>query len=211
MRKREIELIRNSVLFKKLTDSDWLQISDYFNSEPQLFETGSIIYSPAHYLRSLGIVLKGSAIVKRENGTLMSILSPGDFFGIPVLYSDKPFPTEIEAKSECSVLFIEREEFTVMMNSVPRLTEIFCGYLSDRILFLNDRLDSISFANSDDRLYAYLVSYSSKIGDATFSLPVSFSDLSSILSIGRTSLYRSFDNLQVKGLLIKNEKQITLI
>lgn len=211
MKKKENEVLRQSALFAKLSDEDYETVLRYIEQEPAVFATGSTVYSPSGYQRSLGIILKGTARVKRENGTLMSVLSAGDVFGIPVLFSSKPFPTDIEAKEECRVLFIPKDVFASLMRNVPSLAEIFCVILSDRIFFLNDRLESVSSACSDDKLYSYLLNCSDKTGSKTFSLPLSMSSLASVLSVGRTSLYRSFDDLTEKGLILKDGKKITIV
>ena len=56
----------------------------------------------------------------------------------------------------------------------------------------------------------YLRENARRLGTDSFSLSVSAQKLSSILGIGRTSVYRAFDKLIEEGLIEKNGKEIKI-
>lgn len=211
MRKNEIEALRNSVLFEKLTEDDFTGLLKKLPSSTEEFSSGCMIYSPSDFRKCLGIIVKGSAVVSKESGMLMSILSPGDVFGIPVLFSDKPFPTLVTAKENCRVCFIEKELFIEMMAGSRALAENYLSLLSNRIVYLNEKIARISAPTPADKLKSYLESTADRLNSQEFVLPVSLSGLASALSLGRTSLYRAFDELTEAGYLEKNGKAIKLI
>lgn len=185
---------------------------------PTTFPRGAVLFSPTDYTPSLAIVLRGSAFVYRV-GTdgrrvLMSRLTPGSVFGMASLfYEEGGFPTEIQAEKACGVLFLSKAWVEDAFARQPRLSRNYIALLSERIHFLNRRLDTLAGDDLPARLLRLLRSLSG--GDAptdgTFTLPFSLSQLAEMLGVGRATLYRALDALEAANAISRDGKNITIM
>lgn len=215
MKKNEMEAIKKCPLFSPADDSIISELLEKGSYEKVCFSKGEEIFSPKAYRKAIAVILKGSALVSKhtEKGSLyMSTLKAGNVFGMSgIFYEGDSFPTTVTAKENLRVLFITKEQLISLFSAYPVILGSFLGILSNKIHFLNEKIDSISAPDAVSALKSYLTDTAQKLGKSTFSLPVSCQTLSSLLGIGRTSLYRAFDELGAEGFLTKDGKVITLL
>ena len=214
MKKNDISALENCPVFKSTPFElikELLTDKQYTVSQ---FPKGENIFSPDCFSRSLAVILKGSAEVWKntEKGMLyMSTLKEGNVFGMSCLFYDgESFPTSITAKENLRILFITKQQLTDIFSRYPAVTENYITILSKKIHFLNEKIESISAPDSTAALKAYLLDTAKKVGANEFLLTVSYSKLSSVLAIGRTSVYRAFDELIADGFIEKDGKKITV-
>lgn len=215
MRKTDIKALSNCAIFSTISEETVTAISESEKYETATFEKGYDIFSPDNYRKSLAVILKGSATVSKRTakGTLyMSTLNESDIFGMSnIFYDEDTFPTCVTAKEDVRVLFITKEQLLTLFAKYPDILDKYMCLLSKKIHFLNEKIESFSASDASQALKDYLLKTANRIGSNTFSLPVSCSTLSNLLGIGRTSLYRSFEELTKEGFLKKDGKVITII
>lgn len=188
-------------------------LMNVFHGQPEIrhYDKGSIIYSRDSFIRAVGVIYSGSASVKKDSLSL-SILKSGSLFGAVTLFSDhKKFAAEITALESCLVLFIDKEQISGLMTYSTAFSSNYISYLSDRIYFLNERIDALTGGTAEARLLTYL-HYNAVLNDGDKSLLVkSYGNLASGLDIGRASLYRAMDSLEKKGIIRRENKTIFLL
>ena len=215
MKKSDAGTLLGSDIFKGLTPEDLRDIVKTFRFEERLCKKHEDIFTPENYSRSLAVILKGSADVYKETekGRLfMSILPKGAVFGMAVLfYEGNGFINTVCAREDCRVLFITKEQLEKLFALYPVCAANYITVLSEKIHYLNSKIAFLTSASPAGRLLSWLISESEKQKKDEFCLPMSYSELADALSLGRTSLYRSFDELEQQGRLIKNGKTIKLI
>ena len=87
---------------------------------------------------------------------LMSTLQQGDLFGAVTLYGSRDyFITRVIARSPCTALFLSRELVDELLMQDPRFARQYIAYLSDRIYFLNSKIDAFTGGSAESRLAAY--------------------------------------------------------
>ncbi len=170
---------------------------------PQFFSKGDEIYRSG----MLGIVASGSATVKRLNDIGDSItvrtMSSSELFGAASVFGSwKDGMSSIIANGPCSVLYISEEMFVNILKLYPQISINYIEYLSDKIRFLNRKLDAFTAKSTEERLYEYLLSQSD--GDGNVNLNFGIAELSRRLNVGRTSIYRDISSLELKGLINRN-------
>lgn len=183
-----------------------------FHSEIEVreYKKGETIYSLSEFSLAVGIFLKGSARVIKDNGVVISTLNENDIFGCASLFASKDYyVNNIVAIKDCKVIFIDRETVERLMKEDVSFSLSFIKYLSDRLYYLNTRIVSFTAGSAESRLAYYLYNYFSKNECTQFS--VCTSQLASTLDVGRASLYRAFDSLCEKGAIIKEGKIVRLI
>lgn len=176
-----------------------------------IYKRGDVIYSPDSYENSLGFIIRGSVnVIKPSSGVIISNLTKGDIFGAVTLYSQKGYyVNKLVATTETKVLFIDRATVNVLMIQDQALAVNFISYLSDRIYYLNSRIDSFTGGSAESRLASYLIS--SFGGYKTLQLKQPFTKLAVSLDIGRASLYRAFDSFIDAGAIEKDGKYVRLL
>lgn len=155
----------------------------------------------------LGIVISGSAIIKRRNDigaeiTIRTITKDELFGSASVFGSWKNGMSSIIAKTACEVIYIKEEKFCEILKQYSQMSLNYITYLSDRIRFLNRKLDAFTTKSTEERLYEYLLSQADT--DGNINLGFGMAELARRLQVGRTSIYRDIESLENKELISRN-------
>ena len=179
---------------------------------PVRFKKGDTVFTRAENEPALGILLSGSALVRRIGSDgkeqLCNRLFADSAFGAAALFSENEAVSHILADSGCTVQFIPQSELLALAKQYPSVCERLLRFFTDRIRFLNYSLNGLRGGTAAQRLFAFLKSKADENG--TLTLPP-ISSLAATLSIGRTSIYRAFDELELAGFIRRDGKTVTLI
>lgn len=174
------------------------------------FCAGEIIHSPSSTQKKLIILLSGTAEVysaHTQKKTLLRVLGQGDSVGIANLYSEGPFVSIITAVRPCETLEIHRDMLDDILKDDGAVMRDFLALLSDKICYLNKRIQCYTAGSVESRLAMYLYNASTPQNS---SLTVSAVLLSEMLDVGRASLYRALDRLEEDGLIVRCSKTICI-
>ena len=154
---------------------------------------------------SLGIIKSGKGSIKRvgDDGHSVTVrtIAEGEVFGSASIFGNREnCKSSIIALCDTKVIYIEESVFKKIMTDCPEISFNYISYLTDRIRFLNRRVDTFSADNTEQRIFEHLVSMS-KDGKAEIS--ISMAELARRLNIGRTSLYRGLDALEQNGCIAR--------
>ena len=213
MRKSDIAALKKSPLFGDASEALLQELLSSGDYERAAFSRGETVFSPEIEKPRLAVVLKGALEVSKDTGKgrlFMSRLEAGAISGMSCLFAGTSFPTTVTAAGDVRILFITEEQLMSLFGRYPGVLQKYLSLLSRKICFLNEKIESITAPDAVEALRAYLTDISLKLGTDTFPLPVSALRLAETLGIGRTSLYRAFDQLSTEGFLTKNGKIITL-
>ncbi len=189
-------------MFKGLSDNDIASINSLIGNEQKILR-GNELYRSG----MIGIITNGTATVKRFNDIGDSItirtMSRGELFGAASVFGSwKDGMSSIVAKDDCSVVYITEQVFTNVLKQYPQISLNYIEYLSDRIRFLNRKLDAFTAKSTEERLYEFLLSQSDC--DGVVNLGFGMAELARRLNVGRTSIYRDIASLESKGLLTRD-------
>ncbi len=194
-------------LFQGLSESELEQaVAQY--GEVKTFKKGGDLYR----LGFVGILKYGSATVLRSGDTGQTVtvrtIGSGECFGAASVFGEwREGKSLITAKAECEVVYFSEAGLRAVFEKHPSVAVNYISFLSDRIRFLNRRIDAFSAGSAVQKLYEYLVSQAE---DGKVSLDCGLAELARRLKMGRSSLYRSLQNLENSGLLERNKNTFTL-
>ena len=189
--KAEFQKALDCMLFEGV-DSCWAELFLQQNGQSRCFAKGEEIYSPAHYSKSLGILLRGKAVVERDQ-VLLNQLSAGECFGVAALFVQREqYVTTVRARTDCKVLFLSLEAMQRLLEN-PQVSLNYIRFLSDRI-------------NAEQTLLSFLRQQPQQRCEG-----VSMVKLSEVLNIGRTSLYRVVQQLEQNGVIKREGRVIQLM
>lgn len=198
------ELVRHSFLFRNVPE-EGLEFC-LNEAHVQQAQRGEVLYSPGHFRRCLGVVLSGRVRVTRKE-MLVAVLEKGDWFGAAALFNEREeFPSTLTALSECTVLFIPQQVVAQLMHRWPEAGENYVRYLSGRIGFLSDRLNSLAAGTAEEKVEQFLLRSAGESGEVKLSATA----VAQALGLGRASVYRAFEALEQRGVITREGKHILI-
>lgn len=206
---KSVVLLRKNDIFSCVSEKALLYAVEAFG-EFVSYDKGDIIFSRDCYRHAIGLVLKGRADVCKGKMPLSTHVE-GSIFGAVTLFGDNEYyTTEITASTPCEILFINKNGIEYLMKDDLRFAEAYIGYLSNRIYFLNARIDSLTAGNIEEKLIRFIQTNATEV-DGEFVMNVkSYGSLAAAIDVGRASLYRAMDSLTENGIISRENKKIII-
>lgn len=205
--KNLMEILKTNPLFSAVKDEDLLEIVSKHCVEKS-FRKGNIIFSKSDKEKCIGFIVKGTVQVKKEH-IVLNKLKESDIFGAVTLYGkSEGFVNDIVALTDCKVAFISKNGIELVLSKSPGFAKRYIAYLSQKIYFLNKKIETYTSPTANEKLYAYL---SSIAVDGVAEINIKMTELANQLNLSRASLYRAFTELEADGKAEKEGKRIKLL
>ena len=198
-------------LLNGLSSAEQQEILSKFPA-PYSFKKGEIIYSAEKFPNAIGFVISGfaTAVTNNDKSLHMKTFNKGTCFGAAAVFNrEDSYVSTIKAESDMEILFLSEEFLREVFEKYPKTAVNYIIFLSEKIRFLNKKLGLLSCGNTEDTVLNYLLSIADSEGIAH--LPKSMTLFSKMLGISRASLYRSLDDLQKNGYILRQENKIKVI
>ena len=205
------EFLKKSVLFEGLSDVELEQVMTFLDLKVRSVSRGEkIIFRDEG---ELVFVLSGRLDVlteKSEGGfTVLNRLKEGDTFGLLSVFSPEKFPTTVVASLNSQILTLDKEKLLKIIDIQPKISKNIIYFMADRINFLNKKISTVCGTRVDDRLFSYLLAKAKNEGNGVFSL--NCKKCSEAINAGRASVYRAIELLVNEGVILYENKKITLL
>ena len=208
LERSELALLARTPLFQGLPETLALRAAADRRSTLVDAPRGGTIYTPHAFSRSLGAVLSGKVEV-RKGELIVSVLGPGDLFGAAALFNDRTdYAASLTARSPCRLLLLPQELVEELMAASPALARQYIRYLSGRIRFLEQKIDSLIAGTAEERLTRFL---RIRARDGVVPLDCSLTGLAGRLNVSRASLYRALDTLEDRGAIRREGRAIRVL
>ncbi|MBQ6654864.1 MAG: Crp/Fnr family transcriptional regulator [Erysipelotrichaceae bacterium] len=176
---------------------------------------GETVFKPEQYSRSLAYILKGTATISMlmadRDEFPMRRIEEGSFFGVAALFNEETrYVTEIRAVKNMKIIFFKEEMVEQCIRENAEFAMNYVRFLGSRIRFLNRKISLLANSSSENSLIGYLANAASRFGE-TFRLDVSYTQLARNLNMGRSSLYRALDDLESRGIISRDGRNIMLL
>ncbi len=160
---------------------------------------------------ALCIIMEGKASVygiSKSKPVILNSLTSGMIFGMASLFGDKCKSTSVKAKDKCVYAILKQEKVEKLLKLDYTFAKNYICILSDKIRFLNQKIAFFTSGNTEKKVMGYILSlpYDKETKSAT--LNTNMTKLANTLDIGRASLYRAFDSLEMGGFIEKNNNVI---
>lgn len=200
----ELKTLSSAPLFRGIPQEVLLRVTADPRCSREKFVRGSEIYNPVRFRRSLGCLLAGSARVSKGE-LVVGRLSPGELFGAAALFNDRGhYETTITTQSGCTAAFFSEAQVAELVNSSPVACRNYLEYLSDRIHFLNRKIEEFTSPGAAEKLRRCLLA-----ADGAVTRPVT--ELARQLGVSRASLYRAFGELERAGRIRREGKTVVAL
>ena len=176
------------------------------------YPAGTVIVSPDQFVPALYHVISGTLAVTQEKGctpVLMRLLESGESFGAASLFGcSESYPTTIRSQTAVRVAAITEEALVHLFLHYPEAAIAHIRFLSEKVRFLNERLDATTGRSVESKVSKYLLD---TYGKETCHAPLNMSQVARNLDIGRASLYRLLTQFSGEGLIDFARGQIRIL
>ena len=191
-RGEELSLLAGTFLFRGTDPALVRRAAEDPRCTRETFPKGARLYSPRHFRRSLGVVALG----------------PGELFGAAALFHSRDrYETTLTARTPCTAAFLPQDLVEELLGESRALCRNYIGYLSDRIHFLNRRIEGLTTPGAVGKLSRYLLEEGRRGGE----LSCCATELARRLDVSRASLYRAFEELEAAGAIRREGKRLLLL
>ena len=196
------------VLFKGLSSSEIRKLSSLEGICVDHFSANQIILD--HFqCDKMGIIISGKATVKSGlDGVIINKLSVGDVYGVAALFVAHSYSTVVVASSDCTVISMSKDFIERCIEDSHICAINYIEILAEKISFLNKKINAFTAKSAENKLYAFLLQLPRNGNE--LELSVDMSTIAKMIGVGRATLYRAFDKLELAGTITKKNKIIIL-
>lgn len=202
-------------LFKNIPAEEMDLILEEVPYRVKRFRKETIIANKGDVCNRLIILLKGSVrgeiidfsgkLIKIEDIEAPRALAPLFLFG-----TENYFPVEVTTNEDCEVIIFSRETILKLFQLHRQFLENYLNISADYATILAEKVTFISFKTIRQKIISYLLNLSTNNLDVV-TLDRSLQELSDFFGVSRPSLSREFGKMEKEGLIIKRNKQISLL
>jgi len=210
--------MKNFDLFKGI-DDNLEKILTCLGAVTKKYESDEILIHADSIVASIGIIIKGSALITKEdingNRVIIANIKEGEMFGEAIAGSKtKKSPVTVITATGCEVIYIDVNRIiTTCGSACPFHTQLIKNLLeiiSSKNLFLNSRIDILTQRTLRDKLTAFFSAEMKKSGSNKFTINFSREELADFLFANRSALSRELSLLQAEGLIKFNKNKFKI-
>ena len=171
------------------------------------YSKNNVVFSKENYSPVICIIIKGEARVSKGD-TVISHLKDGEIFGAAFLYNQSyEFENTVTALTPLKAVIIEKSGIDELIKCDNSISFNYISYLSERIGFLNSKIEGYTKPSTEEKLMLYLQK-NADMNNGKCEISVSMTELSRVLHISRASLYRVIENLEQQDKIYRDGKKI---
>lgn len=207
------EVLLHCFLFAGFTSPQLHQVLEH-RGESVVFPAGSLIFGPNQFRKAVGILLQGQAQAEtcaEDKTVVLNRFTPSMLFGAAAVFRQaQHYVSEIRAKTRCTVLFLTDTELEAIFQEDFRAAKNYLSFLSQRIAFLNRKIDGFTRSSAEEKLALYLHGQCVKKTNGAL-LPWAPTKLSQELGVSRVTAYRALERFCALGYLEKEGHQLRIL
>jgi CRP-like cAMP-binding protein len=177
---------------------------------------GQVLFRQGDAATGLYVVVYGEvkliAHTPTRGARLTGIVAPGESFGEPVMFLERPMLVDAQAASDTLLLHLPKEAIFAEIERSPRFARRMIAALARRVERLVGELDRQSVAGGSARLAAFLLRQHGGAGATPFTLtlPASKAEIASLLNLTPEHFSRILHELADAGAIEVQRRRITL-
>jgi len=204
-------------IFSILHEQDLKEITDMISRRH--YKKGQIIFFEGDMSDKLYVINSGKVKIfkytKEGKEQILYILSEGEFIGDLSLLKKEEFKFNAEALDDVSMCILTKDDFDLILRKNPEIALEILQVVHDRIVKLEDLIQSLSTKDIEARIAGLLLSFIKDFGDPKESgieleMPISREDMANYIGVTRETISRKLSSMQDEGIieLVGNKKII---
>ena len=206
----DLELLTGSPIFNGVENKDREALLSCLKIYSRAYRKGEYIRLEHDNIQDVGIVLKGSVHMLKEDvwghQTLLAYMGPGELFGETfALLHEQASHVSFLAAAETKVLFLPADHvLNPCKNHCPfheTLSRNFLLLLGKKNLRLMEKIEISSKSSLREKILAYLSIQAQKQGSKYIKIPLNRTEMASYLHANRSAMTRELADMQAEGLI----------
>ncbi len=215
-----IELLYEISLFSDIPKQKIPEVLTYIGANIVKFEKGQVIFREGEPVEKAGIILSGSAELRKEdyhgNRSLLQTLQAGQMFGEALCCTDADIlPVGIYAAEKCTVMLFDCKgiigERAKNFEYQPLLLKNLLHIIAQKNLTLRAKINLLSKRTTREKIMAYLLSESKNAGKREFDIPYDRQQLADFLGVERSAMSAEIGKLRRDGIISANKNHFSII
>jgi len=209
--------LKKCALFNQLTPDQLREVeASCFSRE---FSRGDAIYLPSDMSDSVLLLARGRVriyhVTSEGKQAILSFIEPGEMFGELAVFEPSRRDEHAEAMERSQVVLMPGAVLHSLMNRHPQMSIALTRLYGLRLRRTERRLKSLLFRSSRDRLVHLLLELAEKYGQQhpnglLLNTKISHQDMASAIGATRETVTITLGELQTKGLIRTERRQIFL-
>ena len=226
MKKMDVNKIKDTVIFRGMTETEITSALEGLNAADKKFRKGETILQVGSTTRRMGLVLEGSVTIENNdvwgNKTILSHVGKNQFFAETYGFlADKPMLVDVVANEDCHILFLtigslrqgvlrpeqhsgSYSDYSSELHSVTWSAKVVSNLLTistHKNLALSVRSLHTAPKSIRARVMAYLNSMSIQEDATYFDIPFDRQQMADYLGVDRTALSKELRKMKDDGLI----------
>ncbi len=206
----DLELLTGSPIFNDVESKDREALLSCLKIYSRTYRKGEYIRLEHDNIQDVGIVLKGTVHMLKEDvwghQTLLAYMGPGELFGETfALLHEQASHVSFLAAAETKVLFLPADRvLNPCRNHCPfheTLSRNFLLLLGKKNLRLMEKIEISSKSSLREKILAYLSIQAQKQGSKYIKIPLNRTEMASYLHANRSAMTRELADMQAEGLI----------
>ncbi|PAB60675.1 Crp/Fnr family transcriptional regulator [Anaeromicrobium sediminis] len=207
--------LENCYIFKNSTKEEIYRLVRSMTFTIKTFDKDIIIFSPNDKSNTLSILLDGTLEIQKIRMSGESIIvatkKAYDIIAAPSVFSKKhSYAGTVIATSPCKLMLIDKEEFTKVLMMDRKVMSLFLEFISNQVIFMNNRLELISHSTLNKKIISYLLAEYRRTNSKTIHIPYTKKKWADYLNAQPPSISRSLSELEKKGFIEVNKREIKI-
>lgn len=206
-------------IFSNLTEYELQEVAEISNHRE--FKKGTNIFLEGEARKAVYFIVSGLVKVYKvsEDGQeqIISLLHSDEMFPHVGFFDDTPNPATALAITDVQAISVPIEDFDALMFRKPEITVKVMKVIGKKLLELQDRIQSITTKDVFSRIVGAIVRFSKELGEqqedgsVLIRMPMTNSDLASMIGVTRESVNRSLNRLKKEGIIEHSRKEIRIL
>ncbi|MFC2089485.1 Crp/Fnr family transcriptional regulator [Bacteroidota bacterium] len=213
MEKEYLEILSRSIVFKGMSEEEIDIILTHTPYQKKHFNAGEMIAQAGASCDYARIIIEGRVsgemmdlagkVLKIEDMETSKLLAPAFLYG-----KKSRYPVNVTAIAKTTILQINRDDFSVMLQKDVRLLTNFLNAISNRAQFLSEKIRFLSFSTLKAKLAYLILQYSQ--GREIFKLPFTHQQLAELYGVARPSISREIRIMNTSGLIQSTRDEVRI-
>lgn len=197
-------------IFRDIGEEDLGALLRCLGSRSRDYEKGEVIILDQEEVPGLGVVLRGTVHMCKEDfwgsQTLLAYLKEGELFGETfALQRQARSSVSFLAATDCRVLFLDARHILRPCQRAClfhcRLTANLFDLLGKKNVQLMEKIEAISKGSLREKILTYLSIQAQRQGSKYITLPLTRTEMARFLSVNRSSMTRELSRMRDEGLI----------
>ncbi len=211
--------IKHTALFQNVEEQELTEMLGCLGAKIRTYKKGSYILRNGTVTKSLGIVLKGKAMILQEdfwgNRNLLSVLGKGESFAESYACTQGvPLNVDVSAESDCVILFLNVERILKICpencKHHQRVVRNLLANLAEKNLAFSEKVLDLGQRTTREKILSYLSKEAKKRSCLEFDIPFTRQQLADYLSVDRSGLSTELGKMKKEGMIDYNKNHFCM-